>query len=360
MLNMTRRSRLRAFVATALTAAGLAVLISAASAYADPNRGWEEPVTLSGAWAPFNRCPVDNPLMLAADGEANIALCLAVNARSGSITIGNLTVATEDTNTQLGISRSSVTGSSTVVAQTGGALVAKPIEIPGGLRAMICPSLTRFAHGICRNNGRGINTVTATLVSAGEPYNFDLFAGIELNKPIVSLPVKIHLQNPLLGRDCYIGSDEEPIVIQPENLTISNATFEKFDSKGMPDPNGVITVIQFGGNQASNSFAVPAASGCGPMDAFDAVINAKAGLPSPAGNNKIVLNEVTHSLVGLSGPKSPNDGKELSQYWHAAVEPGQSEEGDGSGFDRGFSGGGKHWSGHELEEGIRRGFRHGG
>src|ERR1700674_3774961 len=47
------------------------------------------PVSLNGDWAPFSRCPVDDPAMLAADAGGAPNWCLATESSSGSIKLGN-------------------------------------------------------------------------------------------------------------------------------------------------------------------------------------------------------------------------------------------------------------------------------
>jgi hypothetical protein len=330
MLEVTMRLRLLVTVALALTTAAFAGFAVAGSALADGGHHWESeetPPTLNGAWAPLNRCPVDDPTMLAAEGATNIPFCVAVISPSGSLTIGGLTVPTKGSNLQMGISLNNETGAATVVTPPGGATVNESIEIPNGLQALICPSPGHLAHRLCKphhgdnENSQERNNLTISVVSAGDASNFNLGAGLSLNQPIISLPVKMHLENRFLGDHCYIGSDTEPIVLQPENITSPTFAFEVFDENGTPDPNGKMTEFQLRGSQAATSFAVPAASGCGFMGIFDEAIDAHAGLPSAAGNNKLVLNETSTYLALLSNPEPPTAGKDLSKSWHSAVLP---------------------------------------
>src|SRR4051794_8194589 len=86
------RKSVRIAVAGALTT--LAALVPAGSASA---------ATLSGDWAPFNRCPVDDPQMLAADGSQTVPLCLTSDSPNGSIKLGNTTATTGDSNLQFGL-----------------------------------------------------------------------------------------------------------------------------------------------------------------------------------------------------------------------------------------------------------------
>jgi hypothetical protein len=63
-------------------------------------------------------------------------------------------------------------GEYTAVAPLGGALVADPVQI-----------------------SVGSIVVTATVEPAGPPTNFSLVAGLEQGVPILTLPVKIHLES---------------------------------------------------------------------------------------------------------------------------------------------------------------------
>jgi hypothetical protein len=341
MLKVSKRLHLLVVVAMTLTAAAFAGSVAAGSALADDGHQWdspETPPTLSGDWAGLNRCPVDNPTMLAADGVTNIALCLAVTSPNGSLTIGGLTLPTKASNLQAGVVINETGQGATLVSPADGAAENESIEVPNGLQALICPSSGRLAWRVCRpprHDGRDyehssqLTNLTVSMVQAGEPSNFNLFAGLSLNQPLLSLPVKIHLQNRLLGNRCYIGSDAEPIIIQPENTTAPTVKGEEFDGNGTPDPNGPLTKIQLADTQGSSSFAVPAATGCGFMGIFDEAIDNHMSLPSAAGKNSLVFNEAKTEIVALTIPEgvAPNDGQELSKAWHSAVQPEEENEG---------------------------------
>src|SRR5262245_18642609 len=79
----------------------------------------------------------------------------------------------------------------------GGSLIADPVEL-----------------------STPVGPVTAVTESAGTPSNFDLFAGIAVGQPIITVPIKIHLaNNPTLGPSCFIGSDQNPILLNPRTTT---------------------------------------------------------------------------------------------------------------------------------------------
>lgn len=298
-------------VAGALTA--LAAFIPAGSASA---------ATLNGDWAPFSRCPVDDPAMLAADGASTTDTCVASHSSSGSITLGKTTATTGASDLQLGLLSSGSTLS--LVTPSGGALVADSAKIPGGLLGLMCPSNVPVITQICKAiTDNTLNNVIATIEPAGAPSDFDLAAGLGSGTPIVTLPVKIRLKNPFLASTCTIGSDAKPILLKPKNLSVPATDFGRFDGDGTPDPdNGALLRINISGaSQGDDSFAVPGATGCGGLGLLDAAINLKTGLPSAAGKNKLVLNSASTHLGGLYDPISaaPNAGRRLSALWHSAA-----------------------------------------
>ncbi|MFD9635277.1 hypothetical protein [Streptomyces violascens] len=301
------------------TCTALTVLVTAGPASAD-----SAPVAqLGGNWAPFTRCPVDDPAMLAADGRAEIVQCIASHAASGSIKLGSTEVVTGASDLQAGVVQHTG-GAPTLVAPAGGALIADSADIPGGLLGLMCPSDIPVIGEICRQiTNSTLNRVTATVESAGLPTGFDLTAGATSGRPILSIPVRIHLQNPFLGSSCYIGSAAHPIVLRPQNVTAPAFGIKRFDGNGTPNTTGVMNRLSLtGASQTDTTFAVPGASGCGLAGMLDWAVNLKTGLPSAAGNNSVVLDNASTYLAGLNAPGTvvPNNGKLLSQYWHSAAQ----------------------------------------
>jgi hypothetical protein len=287
--------------------------------------------TLRGGWAPFNRCPVSAPQMLAAtgqapDGSGSVPACLAADSPNGSIKIGNTTATTGDSNLQLGLIENASTGLFSVVSPPDGALVGAPAMVPGGLLALMCPASTPPASAICGavQHNPAVNVVEATAESAGAPSDFNFLAGISIGQPIITLPIKLHLQNPMLGPSCYIGSNADPIVLHPENTDLSNAQLNTvgLDTNGTVDPNGPLLSLDLtGATQGDNSFTVPGATGCGPGGKFSALINAKGGLPSPSGNNSLVLDHAATSVIAFADFTTgyPNAGRVFANAWNSAV-----------------------------------------
>jgi hypothetical protein len=279
--------------------------------------------TLKGDWAPFTRCPVDDPAMLAADGVSTVDLCIASHSPSGTIKLGSITATTGASDLQLGL-LSSASGFR-LVSPSGGGIVSDPVKVPGGLLGLMCPSKLLLVAQLCQQaTDNSLNNVFATVEPAGAPSDFNLAAGLGTGQPILTLPVKIHLQNPLLAATCTIGSDSNPILLKPANLTSPTAGFTRFDGDGTDDPaNGALLRIGLtGAAQGDNSFAVPGATGCGLLGLANTAINLKSGLPSPAGKNSLVLNDASTFLAGFNIPSdfAPNSGQQLSSLWHSAQQ----------------------------------------
>lgn len=278
--------------------------------------------TLNGDWAPFNRCPVDNSAMLAADGTTTLAYCVASDSPSGSVTLGKVTAPTGDVNLQLGLLVNNSTGATTVVTPSGGAISAAPVTIPGGLLGLMCPSKVLAVSLVCSKiTSSALNKVTAVVQPAGDPSSFSLANALGSGQPIVTIPVKIQLQNSLLGSSCYLGSDSSPILLHPENATAPNLSVDLFDGDGTADAtSGVLeSVNATGATQSDNTAAIPGATGCGLLGILNAAIDLKTGLPSASGSNSFTLNNASSSLAGLVSPGS-NDGQQLAQYWNSALQ----------------------------------------
>src|SRR5215472_6632457 len=217
------RSRNR-FLFAGATAAALAVAVAglAAPALARPSApaaqatlargpGYPPP---KGIYKPFTNCPLKNPVMHEVlpntDAGGGFAACVAGNATSGSITIGNITTqVTEPVNVQFGFfppPKDDNFYPAPVVpplAGTSGLLSTKPDLIPESLTtALGCATATNATiQSMCQQAAANPadNQVYALAQEVGNLRDFNLLEWIQ--------PVKFQLINPLLGSNCYIGSD---------------------------------------------------------------------------------------------------------------------------------------------------------
>ncbi|MEU9857164.1 hypothetical protein [Streptomyces sp. NPDC047974] len=298
--------------------------LTALGAFASMGTATAAAPVLNGGWAPSTRCPVDATAMVATDGLDTSPQCVVSYSLSGSIKLGNTTVPTGRTNLQIGVVQNA-DGTNSVVAPAGGALIADSATVPGGLMGLMCPSDIPFVTDICRKlTDADLNRITATMESVGTPSEFDQIAGVLTDQPIVTIPVRIRLQNPFLGDNCYIGSKSNPILLRPKNLTAPGFGVTRFDGDGTANEEGEMSRLDLlGATQYDDGFAVPGASGCGLgwFGIIDAAVNLKTGLPAGAGKNKLLLNDTQTYLTGLFAPGvlAPDAGKVFSRNWHSAV-----------------------------------------
>lgn len=139
------------------------------------------------------------------------------------------------------------------------------------------------------------NSVLAITELAGSPSQIR----IEINDLSVRLPVKVRLVNVLLGMDCHIGTNSNPVNL---NLIVGTTS--------PPPPNRPITGrigefsfvgddLLFRGNvNVENSFAVPGATECGlGLGLINSLVNLRLRLPSAGGNNSMeIVNDVALGL----------------------------------------------------------------
>lgn len=246
-----------------------------------------------GAFAPFADCPLNNPA---------VEECVVAKTSSGKFIVGNKEVPITNTITlQGGTIENAETGKLTFVgAEDGNTLSKTPQNVPGGLAGLVnCTEISNFIErAACKlafeNGLTGVNA-TAELAAPASAIGLNtqnlLFGeGIAL-----SLPLKVHLENPFLGGSCYIGSNASPIVIEFTTGTTSPPP-PNTPIKGKP---GELEILEEGelvriknDSLVNNSFAAPGATGCGGIFSFliDPIIDAKLALPSAAGHNTAILN----------------------------------------------------------------------
>lgn len=145
-----------------------------------------------------------------------------------------------------------------------------------------------------------------------------LFAVTELagstfpaDEPLV-LPIKVHLINPVLGNNCYVGSDSNPIVLNLTTKTTSppppNQPISGMEPTPGVHPEQEVALFN-NGIFVDNAFAAPGANGCKlvlfgflPIS-INGLVNTASGLPSPAGTNETVQNfDLEVTVAGVVYP----------------------------------------------------------
>ena len=267
--------RRSAVVMAMMFALVLVALSAASSASAAPK----------GEFAAFAECPTSNPELTA---------CLVARAESGSITFGNTTVPIVNTQTLQGGFINEETGEMKFVgAQNGNTLTKTPQKVPGGLLGIKCNEISNGAlrkacELVFENKLTGVYATIELAAPASDIYLNEGNLEAEMGTAL-TLPVKVKLENPLLGSECYIGSNASPIVV-PLTTGTSGSLKGKLGTVGSR-AEGQILVIS-NNTLVNNTIAVPGVTGCGGVFApiLDKVIDAKLAIPAAAPTNKVILN----------------------------------------------------------------------
>jgi hypothetical protein len=239
-----------------LAAAALATIAPAAQA-ATPAPGYGQ----------FANCPspAENPAVTA---------CVKATVKGGHFQMGSKDVSITNPMTLSG----GVEGSGNVAkGPTGPILTQAKQKVPGGVVGLT--GLTWLLEIL----GSEALTLYAVTETAGT-VNF----GESLN-----MPIKVHLINPTLGNNCYVGSNSNPINLAlTAGTTSPPAPNTPISGKG-PEftfENGILKGTN--GLLVDNSFAAPGASGCVltlfgfiPIS-INGLVNTQSGLPAAAGTNE--------------------------------------------------------------------------
>lgn len=269
----------------AAATASLVVLALASSAFATKP---------TGEWAQFGDCPLSNP---------NVVICVFAQTESGEFKISSTAVPLTKTVTLQGGLEVIEEGNKEVFinAADGNTLSKTPQTVPGGLLKIVAPEFFGEPLSKIFNEfiNKGLTGVTATTELVGE-VKIDINSIVGATGTGLSLPVRVHLENPFLGSKCFVGSKAKPVTVDlttgttsppPPNTPITGKVGE-FSEKG----GGTILVLK-NNSLVNNSFAAPVAEGCGSQILFgiftgiiDGAVDSELGLPSAAGHNTAILN----------------------------------------------------------------------
>jgi hypothetical protein len=274
------RISLRPLIAAAVMVGALAVSASSASAAAP-----------TGDYVNFKYCPYTNTA---------VASCIYSKVTSGSFKLGNASVPITSATPivfQGGFTVDENTFETTFYPAVGAdTLVKQPINVPGGLIGLVdTGGFSGFLISLFNAAVASVNDVSATAELAG-PAKLDFINFLVGSGTALELPLRIHLENPFLGPNCYIGSSSSPVRLKltigttappPPNTPISG-------SIGSLTQNDDLTVnTSNGAKLVDNAFSVPAASNCGyllpDMLLITAAVNLKEGLPAAAGKNTAIM-----------------------------------------------------------------------
>jgi hypothetical protein len=285
------------------------VLIAALSimAFASLGVAGTASAKLVGEFTKFQYCPWKN---------VEVKKCLYSVTEGGEVVMGSKKVPiVNDAVLQGGYGApNKETKISKFFAATEGQPTLQPVAqpVPGGLAGLVnCPEISNFFLRISceitfENGLTGLNSKLELARPASEIKISESNMSRKENVAL-QLPVKVRLENPFLGSNCYVGSEGNPIIW---NLT-SGKTAPPPPNESISGSAGSILAIEEGliarldGNSlVDNAWAAPKASGCGGIFAFilDPIINSAAGLPAAAGTNTARLNN-TVSLATVGAVK---------------------------------------------------------
>jgi hypothetical protein len=273
-----------------------------------------------GIFAIYRDCPTDDPA---------VVLCTYAETNGGELAIGSTSVPiTKPIVLQGGgvpAGGPNFNEYDLVAATDGDTMSKTALNVPGGLAGLVkCEEikgsglLEALARATCRavfeNGVTGVTATTELVATATNPAVLNLTDLVEESGTALSLPVRAHLQNPLLGEGCYVGSAASPLELHltdgktsppPPNTPIAG----KLGTPASEVEGEFESLTTTGNVLVDNAFSVPVAEGCGGALAFliDPVIDAKLGLPSAAGHNTAILDNTLHNaeaeaVVASEGP----------------------------------------------------------
>jgi hypothetical protein len=291
-MRSARARRLSLTIAVMAVVAPLAAMAIASPALAEPK----------GIFKVFKDCPTEIP---------GNALCQFGQTTSGEFAIGTTKVPINQTITLQG--GSVHTGGPNpneyflLPAKDGNSLSKTELNVPGGLLGIInCEEIKgsgffetlerNTCKAIFENKTTGVTATTELVATATNPAILDLAALSIGSGTALTLPVRVHLKNPLLGEGCYIGSEAHPIQLHLTTGTTSpplpNKPIKGNPGKFKEEVEGEFGVTVVSENSlVDNAFSTPAAEGCGGFFSFliNPIVNSKLKLPSAAGNNTAIL-----------------------------------------------------------------------
>jgi hypothetical protein len=261
-----------------------------------------------GEFKVFKECPVGTP---------GVEGCLVSRTESGELVLGNKKEAKEKTAVPIVTTQTLQGGFGEANPETGqqpfygaknGETLTKAAQrVPGGLLGIKCAEikgegtsekeLRKACEKTFEEGALGVYATLELAVPASDIYLNEFALEEELPyppyPPALVLPAKIKLENVLFGSECYIGSSSEPI----ELALTTGATTPPAPNKSIHGKLGTLKgkekgkiLVITGNTLVGNAFAVGKAHGCGLFGILDGLIEAKLGLPSPAGENTAILN----------------------------------------------------------------------
>jgi hypothetical protein len=241
---------------------------------------------LTGEFAKFAQCPYTN---------TEVKKCLYSVTEGGEVVLGNKKVPiTAKAVLQGGFGKPVSKISKFYAAKNGITLSKAPQSVPGGLLGIVppekSPTLVKLLSAFFFENSlTGVNS-TLELAQGAEAIKM---SEVHLAQEIgvaLEMPVKVRLENPFLGKNCYVGSSTSPLLFKlTSGFTPDSKLRGKAGELELQEEGAVLKLD--GAELVDNTWSAPAASGCGGILSFlvNPIINAQIGLPASAGKNAAIL-----------------------------------------------------------------------
>jgi len=288
-------------VATALLAVALAALGLAGTAQAK----------LTGAFTRFAQCPYKT---------ADVRKCLHSVTNSGEVVLGKKKVPIEKAVTLQGGAGAvdEATEFSKFFAATNGVTLSKtPQNVPGGLLGIVPDASSPFLVKLLikfflENSLTGVSS-TLELAKAATDIKVSEFHLVGEEQVALEMPIKVRLENPFLGKNCYVGSATNPIIWKLTTGTTSppgpNKPISGSGGEGEFLEGGRIIELK-NSKLVDNSWSAPQATGCGGILSFlvTPIINSQLGTTTAGNNTAILVNTVStaaKSAVNKNDEENP-------------------------------------------------------
>ena len=260
----------------------------------------------TGQFARFNQCP---------STTSGVVKCVQAVTSGGEVVLGKKTVPIVNPVTLQGglghgvENEAEETSYQPFYAASNGETLSKtPQPVPGGLSGLVnCKEISlgwlrESCEAVFENGLTGVNATLELAKPASSIVVNEEHLAFEFGLAM-QLPVKVHLENPLLGSTCYIGSSSSPLIW---NLTTGKTT-PPAGTTPITGTSGHLEYIEENriaefqnAKLVDNGWSAPGASGCGGWPAeyiLDPIIEASVGVPSAAGKNVAKLDKTRISLA---------------------------------------------------------------
>ncbi len=263
---------------------------------------------LTGEFTRFAQCPYKN---------TEVRKCIYSVTSSGEVVLGSKKVPIEKAVTLQGAyGPAGEDEFSKFYAATNGITLSKaPQNVPGGLLGIIPeasqPALVKaLIKFFFENSLTGVNSTLELAKPASAIRVSENHLAGEYETAI-ELPVKVHLENPFLGKSCFVGSESSPIIWKLSTGEVVPPAPNKtiFGSGGEAEFLEEGRILQLKNNKlVDNAWSAPKAAGCGGILSFlvTPIIAAQLGTTT-AGHNTAILTGTASVAAAVTVKKNDEE-----------------------------------------------------